>query len=59
MALRVHMDRNYLSLIELGRSSPSVRMLTRICQALDVSTAEVLGDVERRVRLLEPAREAE
>ena len=43
------MDRNYLSLIELGRNSPSVRMLMRLCAALDVRAADVLGDVDRRV----------
>lgn len=51
LALRVEMDRNYLSLIELGRNSPSVRMLMRLCMALDVRAAEVLDDVERRVQV--------
>lgn len=50
LALRAQMDRNYLSLIELGRNSPSVRMLVRLCAALDVHAADVLGDVERRVQ---------
>ena len=50
LALRVQMDRNYLSLIELGRSSPSVRMLLRLCATLDVRAADVLDDVERRVQ---------
>ena len=54
LALRVDMDRNYLSLIELGRSSPSVRMLMRLCAALDVQAADVLGDVERRVEAQKP-----
>lgn len=49
LALRVPMDRNYLSLIELGRSSPSVQMLFRLCAALDVTLIEVFTDVERRV----------
>ncbi|RRD56079.1 XRE family transcriptional regulator [Comamonadaceae bacterium OH2545_COT-014] len=53
LALRAGMDRNYLSLIELGRNSPSVRMLLRLCQALDMSAAEVLADAERRMALLE------
>lgn len=54
LALRVEMDRNYLSLIELGRSSPSVRMLMRLCMALDMHAADVLGDVERRVEAQKP-----
>ena len=54
LALRVEMDRNYLSLIELGRNSPSVRMLMRLCMALDVRAADLLDDVERRVQAQKP-----
>lgn len=54
LALRAQMDRNYLSLIELGRNSPSVRMLMRLCLALDVRAADVLTDVERRVQVQRP-----
>ena len=50
LALRAQMDRNYLSLIELGRNSPSVRMLLRLCRALNVDAADVLNDVQRRVQ---------
>ena len=50
LALRVQMDRNYLSLIELGRNSPSVRMLIRLCAALEVKAADVLTDVDRRLQ---------
>ena len=50
LALRVERGRSYLLLIELGRSSPSVRMLMRLCSALDVHAADVLSDVERRVQ---------
>ncbi|MDO5623964.1 MAG: helix-turn-helix transcriptional regulator [Pseudomonadota bacterium] len=58
LALRAEMDRNYLSLIELGRNSPSVRMLLRLCQALDVRAGEVLDDMERRRAVLETAADA-
>ncbi len=54
LALRVGMDRNYLSLVELGRNSPSVRMLMRLCMALDVRAADLLDDVERRVQAQKP-----
>ena len=54
LALRVGMDRNYLSLIELGRNSPSVRMLMRLCLELDVRAADLLDDVERRVQVQKP-----
>lgn len=48
LALRVEMDRNCLSLIELGRDSP--RRLC-LCLALDGRVAEVLGDVGRRMQV--------
>ena len=41
LAPRAQVHRNYHSLIELGRSSPSM--------ALDVRATNVLADVERRV----------
>ena len=48
------MDRNDLSLVELGRNSPRVRMLMRPCMALDVRAADLLDDVERRVLAQKP-----
>ena len=54
LALRVGMDRNDLSLVELGRNSPSVRMLMRLCMALDVRAADLLDDVARRVQVQKP-----
>ena len=54
LALRVGMDRNYLSLVELGRNSPSVRMLMRLCMALDVRAADLPDKVEHRVRMQKP-----
>ena len=51
LALRADVDRNYISLIELGRNSPSVRMMFRLCDALDVTPSEMLLDVERRMRM--------
>ena len=49
MALRADVDRNYISLIELGKNSPSVRMLYRLCDALDVRPSDLLKDVEKRL----------
>ena len=51
LALRAAVDRNYISLIELGKSSPSLGMLYRLCDALDVRPADVLKDVDRRLAL--------
>ena len=47
LALRADVDRNYVSLIELGRNSPSVRLMFRLCDALDITPSDLLKDVER------------
>ena len=49
LALRAAVDRNYVSLIELGKNSPSIRMLYRLCDALDVRPSEVLKEVDQRI----------
>ena len=51
LALRADVDRNYVSLIELGRNSPSVRLMFRLCDALDITPSDMLKDVERRIRV--------
>ena len=51
LALRADVDRNYVSLIELGRNSPSVRLMFRLCDALDITLSDMLKDVERRMRV--------
>jgi transcriptional regulator with XRE-family HTH domain len=50
LALRADVDRNYISLIELGKNSPSVRLLFRLCDALNLSPADLLRDVEKRIQ---------
>jgi transcriptional regulator with XRE-family HTH domain len=49
LALRADVDRNYISLIELGKNSPSVRMLYKLCDALDIRPFELLIDADRRL----------
>lgn len=49
LALRADVDRNYISLIELGKNSPSIRMIYRICDAFDVRPWEVLKEVDARI----------
>ena len=45
-------DWNYISLIELGKISPSVRLMFRLCDALDLTPSELMKDVEKRMRVL-------
>jgi transcriptional regulator with XRE-family HTH domain len=49
LALRADVDRNYISLIELGKNSPSVRLLFRLCDAMNISPADLIKDVENRL----------
>jgi transcriptional regulator with XRE-family HTH domain len=51
LALRSDVDRNYISLIELGRNSPTVRLMFDLCDALDIAPSEFVKEVERRIRL--------
>jgi len=50
LALRADVDRNYISLIELGRNSPSVRLLFKLCETLDVKPSDFIKDVEARIK---------
>lgn len=50
LALRADVDRNYISLIELGKNSPSVRLLFKLCDALDVSPSDFMVEVQRRMK---------
>lgn len=59
LALRADVDRNYVSLIELGHNSPSVRLMFRLCDALDITPSDMLKDVERRMRVQGKARPSE
>lgn len=40
-------DRSYISQLERDLKSPTLDMLFRLCDALDVSASELVGRVER------------
>ncbi len=50
LAHKADVERNYVSLLELGRNSASVKMIFKLAQALDVSVAEFMGLVEAKYR---------
>ncbi|MCW5672085.1 MAG: helix-turn-helix transcriptional regulator [Hydrogenophaga sp.] len=50
LALRADVARTFISLIELGKNSPSVRIMFKLCDALDVTPSEFMKDVEKRMR---------
>ena len=55
LALRADVDRNYISLIELGKNSPSVRMVFKLCEALDTLPSDLLKESERRLKASAPS----
>lgn len=56
LALESGIERNYVSLLELGRNSASVKMIFKLAPALGVSVAEFMGLVEAKANEKPPAR---
>lgn len=50
LAHKADMERNYVSLLELGRNSASLKVIFKLAQALDVTVAEFMGLVEAKYR---------
>ncbi len=48
LALESGLERNYISLLELGRNSASVKTIFKLAQALGISVAEFMSLVEAR-----------
>ena len=47
LAFDAGVSRNYVSLLELNRKSPTVDMLLRLCKAMGVSAAKMIARVEK------------
>lgn len=50
LALESGMERNYVSLLELGRNSASVKMIFKIAPVLGVTVADFMALVEARTK---------
>lgn len=50
LAHEAEMERNYVSLLELGKNSVSVKKIFHLASALEVGVAELMGLVEDRVK---------
>ena len=48
LAFEAGISRNYVSLLELNEKSPTVDLLLRLCEAMDVPAARIIGKVERQ-----------
>jgi len=49
LAFEAELARNYISQLELGSKSPSLRTIFKLCKVLETSPAAMIGDVERRM----------
>lgn len=49
LAFEAELARNYISQLELGSKSPSLRTIFKLCTVLEVSPAAMIEDVERRM----------
>ena len=56
LSLRADVDRLHISDIELGRYSPSLRLIFKLCDALDVAPSDFVKDIERRMRVQGPSQ---
>jgi len=54
LALRADVDRRHISEIELGRNTPGLRLIFKLCDALDIAPSDLLKDIERRLRVQAP-----
>lgn len=49
LAFEAELARNYISQLELGSKSPSLRTIFKLCRVLETSPAAMIEDVERRM----------
>ncbi len=48
LAHKADLERNYISLLELGRNSASVKTIFKLAQALGVAVSEFMAQVEAK-----------
>jgi transcriptional regulator with XRE-family HTH domain len=46
LAFKAGIARNYVSLLELDRKSPTVKMLVKLCRALGVRASRIVAKIE-------------
>ena len=56
LAFDAELDRNYVSLLELGRNSASVKTIFKLAPALGVTVTELMGLVEASVTTRQPGK---
>ena len=51
LALDANLNRNYISLLELGRNQPTVTVLFRLASVLDVQPSVLISQLEKAIDL--------
>ena len=51
LAFEAELARNYISQLELGSKSPSLRTIFKLCAVLETKPAAMIEDVQRRMRV--------
>lgn len=49
LAFEAELARNYISQLELGSKSPSLRTIFKLCKVLDTSPSSMFAEVEHRM----------
>lgn len=47
LASKAKVDRTYISMLEHDKKSPTLDMLFRLCQAMDIKASQVIAKVEK------------
>lgn len=59
LAFEAGLDRNYISLVELGKSSPSVKTVFKLCDALRLPPSRLFELVQEKMGATSPRNEIE
>jgi transcriptional regulator with XRE-family HTH domain len=51
LAHDAEIERNYISLLELGRNSISIKMIFKLAAALNISATDLMSQVEQQTKL--------
>ena len=54
LAFEAELARNYISQLELGSKSPSLRTIFKLCTVLEISPSDMIDTVQHMLRVTEP-----
>jgi transcriptional regulator with XRE-family HTH domain len=56
LALAAGIDRTHMTVLEQGRSSPTLDTLMKLCPALGISFVDLAGEIERNMKKRHPVK---